>query len=43
MLYKPTNANMLGLLEHVHDVVPLLLSSIIGEHGEKVDYCTVIK
>jgi hypothetical protein len=38
MLHKLTNADALGLLEHVCDVVPLLLSRIVGEHGEKVGH-----
>ncbi len=43
MLHKLTNADMLGLLEHIHDVAPFLLSRVIGEHGEKVEHHTVIE
>ncbi len=42
-LYKLTYANMLGLLEHVGKVVLLLLSHIVGKHGEKVEHHAVIK
>jgi hypothetical protein len=43
MLYKLSNADVLGLLEHIHDAVPLLLSRIIGECSEKEEYHAVIK
>jgi hypothetical protein len=43
MLNELTNADTLGLLEHVCGVVPLLLSHGIGEHGEKVGHHAVIK
>jgi hypothetical protein len=42
-LYKLTNADALGLLQHIRDVVPLLLCRVVGEHGEKVEHHTVIK
>jgi hypothetical protein len=42
-LYKLRNADLLGLLEHIRDIVPLLLSHIVGEYGEKVEYHAVIK
>jgi hypothetical protein len=32
-LHKLTNADVLWLLEHIRDVVLLLISRIIGEHG----------
>jgi hypothetical protein len=43
MLHKLMYADMLGLLEHNCDVVLLLLSCIVGEHGEKVGHHTIIK
>jgi hypothetical protein len=43
MLHKLTYTDVLGLLEHVHDVVPLLLSRVVGKHGEKVEHHKVIK
>ena len=33
-LHKLTNADALGFLQHVRDVVPLLLSRVVGEHGD---------
>jgi hypothetical protein len=42
-LHKLTNADALGFLQHVHDIVPLLLSRAIGEHGEKVEHHTVFE
>jgi hypothetical protein len=42
-LHKLTNVDPLGLLEHVPDVVLLLLSHVIGEHSEKVEHHAVIK
>jgi hypothetical protein len=45
MLHKLTNADALGFLQHVCDIVPLLLrlSRAIGEHGEKVEHHTVLE
>jgi hypothetical protein len=44
MLHKLlTHADVLGFLEHVCDVVPLLLSRIVGKHSENVEHHTVIK
>jgi hypothetical protein len=37
------NADMLGLLEQVCDIGPLLLSPIVKEHGEKVYHHPVIE
>jgi hypothetical protein len=38
-----TNADAMGLLEHIHYVLPLLLNRIIGEDGEKVEHHAAIK
>ncbi len=35
--YKSTHADTLGLLEHVGEIILLLLSCVDGERGEKVD------
>jgi hypothetical protein len=43
MLHKLTNADVLGFLQHVRDVVPLLLCRVVGEHGEKVEPDTVLE
>ncbi len=43
MLHKLTNADALGFLQHVRDLVPLLLCLIVGEHGEKVEHDTVFE
>ncbi len=42
-LQKLTNADMLGFLQHVCDIVPLLLCRVVGEHGEKVEDDTVFE
>jgi hypothetical protein len=42
-LHTLTHADALGFLEHVRQVVPFLLSRVVGEHGEKVEYHAVIK
>jgi hypothetical protein len=42
-LHKLMNAEALGFLQHVCDVVPLLLSPVVGEHGEKVERDTVFE
>ena len=42
-LHKLTNADALGFLQHVRDVVPLLLSRVVGEHGEKVEHDAVLE
>jgi hypothetical protein len=42
MMHKPMHADALGLLEHVRDIVPFLLSRIAGKHGEEVEQHTVI-
>jgi hypothetical protein len=42
-LYKLMYANLLGLLECVGKVVLLLLSCIVGKHGEKVEHHEVNK
>jgi hypothetical protein len=42
-LHKLMHADTLGFLEHVHDVVLLLLSCIIGKHSEKVEHHAVIE
>ena len=31
------------LTQHVRDVVPLLLSRVVGEHGEKVEHDTAFE
>jgi hypothetical protein len=36
-LHKLTNADALGILQHIRDVVLLLLSHAIGEQDEKVE------
>ncbi len=41
-LHKLTNADALGFLQHVCDVVPLLLCRVVGEHGEKVEQTCAI-
>jgi hypothetical protein len=43
MLHKLRYADALGLLEHVHDVVLLLLSRVVGKHSEKVEHKAIIK
>ncbi len=43
MLHKLTHTDALGFLEHVHDVVPFLLSCVVGKHDEKVEHHAVIK
>jgi hypothetical protein len=42
-LHKLMNADALGFLQHVRDVVPLLLCCVVGEHGEKVEHGTVFE
>jgi hypothetical protein len=42
-LHKLTCADVLGLLEHLPDIVQLLPSHIVGKHGEKVEHHAVIK
>ena len=42
-LYKLKKAYALGLFQHICDVVPLLLSRIIWEHGEKVEHHAIVK
>jgi hypothetical protein len=42
-LHKLRHADALGLLENVRDVVPLLLSHIVGKHSEKVEHHAVIE
>jgi hypothetical protein len=42
-MHKLTHTDTLGLLEHVRDVVPFLLSCIDGEHGKKVEQHAIIK
>ena len=42
-LHKLTNADVLGFLQHVCDILPLLLSHAIGEHGEEEEHHTVFK
>jgi hypothetical protein len=42
-LRKLMNADTLGFVEHVCDLVPLLLSRTVGEHGEEVEHHTLIK
>jgi hypothetical protein len=43
VLHKLKKADALGFLQHVRDVVPLLLCHVVGEHGEKVEHHTVVK
>jgi hypothetical protein len=38
MLHKLMHADVLGFLEHVCQVVPFLLSCVVGERGEKVGH-----
>ncbi len=42
-LHKLMHADVLGFFEHVCDVVPLLISPIVGKHDEKVEYHAVIE
>jgi hypothetical protein len=42
-LLKLMHADALGFLEHVCDVVLLLLSRVVGKHGVKVEHHAVIK
>jgi hypothetical protein len=42
-LHKLTNADALGFLQHICDVVPLLLCHVVGEHSEKVEHDIVFK
>ncbi len=37
------NTDALGFLEHVRDVIPLLLSCYVGKHSAKVEHDTVIE
>jgi hypothetical protein len=37
-LHKLTHADALGFLEHVHDVITLLLGRVFGKHCEKVEH-----
>jgi hypothetical protein len=43
MLHKLTNTDVLGFLQHVRDVVSLLLCRVVGEHSEKVEHDTVFE
>jgi hypothetical protein len=43
MLHKLMHADTLGFCEHVYDVIPLLLSHIVGKHGEKMEHHAVIE
>jgi hypothetical protein len=43
MMHKLMHADALGLLELIYQVVPFLLSCIVGEQGEKVEHHAVIK
>jgi hypothetical protein len=43
MLHKLMHADVLGFLEHVCDVVPFLLSRVVGKKGEKVEHHAVIE
>jgi hypothetical protein len=43
MLHKLAHADALGFLEHAYDVVPLLLSCIVGKYSEKMEHHTIIK
>ncbi len=43
MLHKLTDADALGFLQHVCDVVPFLLCRVVGEHSEKVECHTVFE
>ncbi len=38
-----TDAHALGLLQHVRNVVPLLLSCVVWKHSEKVEHHAIIK
>jgi hypothetical protein len=42
-LHKLMQADALGCPEHICDVVPLLLSCIIGKHGKEVEHHAVIE
>ncbi len=42
-LHKLMYTDVLGLLEYVCNVVPLLLSRVVRKHDEKVKHHTVIK
>jgi hypothetical protein len=37
------HADALEFVEHAHDVVPLLLSRVVREHDEKVEYHIVVE
>jgi hypothetical protein len=43
MLHELTHAVARIILEHVCDVVPLLLSRVVGKHSEKVEHHAVIE
>jgi hypothetical protein len=43
MLHKLMHTNVPGLLEHICDIVPLLLNRVVGKHGKKVEHHAVIK
>ncbi len=43
MLHKLTNAYALGLFQRVPIIIPLLLSRVVWEHGEKVKHHTIVK
>jgi hypothetical protein len=42
-MHKLMHADTLGLLEHVHDVILLLLSRVDGKHGENVEHHAIFK
>jgi hypothetical protein len=37
------NAHMLGLFQHIRDVVPLLLSCIVWKHSENMEHHAIVK
>jgi hypothetical protein len=43
MLHKLMHTEVLGFPEHIYDVVPLLLSHVVGKHVEKVEHHVVIE
>jgi hypothetical protein len=43
MLHKLMHADTLGFLEDICDVLPLLLSRVVGEHGEKMEFPAVVE
>jgi hypothetical protein len=43
MMHKLMHADVLGFLEHICDIVLLLLGRVDGKHGEKVEQHAIFK